>query len=381
MALEFKILHSLEETITMREVWTRLARHPFADLDYYMMILGLRSEVIQPYVVLVLRNGEPITMAVCRIEHGGIDLKLGYWHLCRLPLRTLGVLYDGIVGEQTSETAEAVLTGLNLALKQRLADAVLLSYARKSSEVCKLAQKQAGFFCRDHVVRLQPHWKLSLEGGMEKINMGLSRNLRQQLRRKAKNLHERFPKAIKIRCFRYPEELEQMSRDVVSIARKTYQWGLGVGFLDNQETQARIAFEAHRRWLRIYVLYIAGQPCAYWWGIVFDNTFHSCALGFDPVYGEHSPGTYLLAKTLEDLCAEGIEYVDYGIGEARYKQQFGSEQWLEGSVFLFAPTLRAVTLNMARTVNESLIAFIRQILQRFKIMETVKRFWRRRLAS
>ena len=380
MALQIKVIDSLDEIQSVRDQWTQMRPNPHADIDYYSMIVRLRPEVIQPYVILVSNNRTLQAMVVGRIEWAKVDLRIGYWSVYRPRLKTLVILYEGVLGEQTAEIAETVVSRLTVLLRQRHIDAVLLSYLRKDSQLFDLVSRKLSFFCRDHVVQLQPHWRLFLPPDPDKIYSRLSRNSRQQLRRKAKHLHEAFPRGIAVRCFRKPDELEKMISDVEQVAGKTYQRGLGVGFLNNPETKTRLAFEAEHGWLYTYVLYLQGKPCAYWWGVVLAGTFHSCAMGFDARYSQYSPGSYLLAQTLEDLCRQGVKQVDFGVGDARYKQQFASEHFLEASVFMFAPTIRAAGLNAVRTLNENLMGLTKRALRRVNATDAVKRRWRRRLA-
>jgi hypothetical protein len=55
-------------------------------------------------------------------------------------------------------------------------------------------------------------------------------------------------------------------------------------------------------------------------------------------FSEYAPG-----------CEEGIPRMDFGLGDAFYKQRFGTEGWEEASVFIFAPTLRGLVFNVLRT--------------------------------
>jgi CelD/BcsL family acetyltransferase involved in cellulose biosynthesis len=137
--------------------------------------------------------------------------------------------------------------------------------------------------------------------------------------------------------------------------------------------------EAAKGWLRMYVLYLNGKPSAYWWGVVYGETFHSCALGYDPEFHNYSPGSYLLTKGLESLCQQGVKELDFGLGDARYKQQFGDNNYKEATISLFAQTLQGISLNCILSLNNVMTLIAKRILKRFKIIETLKKHWRSKL--
>ena len=58
---------------------------------------------------------------------------------------------------------------------------------------------------------------------------------------------------------------------------------------------------AARGWLRGYVLYLDEQPIAFELGELYRGRFDSLAGAYDPDYGQHRVGAYLLLKAIEDL--------------------------------------------------------------------------------
>ena len=48
----------------------------------------------------------------------------------------------------------------------------------------------------------------------------------------------------------------------------------------------------------------------------------------------------MLAKLIEDLCADESHTLDYGFGDADYKRRFGDASWLEEDVLVYAPRRR-----------------------------------------
>ena len=69
------------------------------------------------------------------------------------------------------------------------------------------------------------------------------------------------------------------------------------------------------------------------------------------MYAKYSPGTYLLTHVMEDLCRDGVAAIDFGIGEALYKQRFGRATWQETEVYLYAPTWRGMRVKAIRAAR------------------------------
>jgi CelD/BcsL family acetyltransferase involved in cellulose biosynthesis len=223
------------------------------------------------------------------------------------------------------------------------------------------------------------HSRLQL-GTYEEVISRLSRDHRQQVRRKARKLEQQYSNRLAVHCFSTSEEIDQLCAEVEEVAKKTYQRGLRVGFVDSAETRQRLALEARRSQLQVYVLRAAGQPVAYWWGTVYAGIFYSHALGYDPSLRERSPGTYLTLKVIEALCRSGLRGIDFGIGDARYKQQFATQRWEEASVRIFAPRIRPILLGIGASAEAAIAACGKKLLQHSKTLEDLKSRWRRRLA-
>ncbi|MGB7149483.1 MAG: GNAT family N-acetyltransferase, partial [Terriglobales bacterium] len=91
-----------------------------------------------------------------------------------------------------------------------------------------------------------------------------------------------------------------------------------------------------------------------------------------------SPGTFLMTKILEQFCAEGVEEVDFGLGDAPYKQRFGNCWWEEASIDIFAPTLKGLRINALRTPAIFTEQVVKKTLEKTQILPRIKRLWRNR---
>lgn len=355
--------------------------HRDADLDFYLAILRSRPDVLSPYVLILYRDGKPQTMLMGRIEHTRLDFRVGYLSLLRPRVRMLSVIPWGLKGDASAENTNALITELCANLRAGDFDLAVLSFVDAASPLCELARTIPGFLSRDSSQPTNAHWKMDLAGDIKEIYRRLSSDHRGQLRRKVKKLGAEFGDKVEVRCLRDPADVRFVLQDVEEVARKTYQRGLGVGFSAVDEVKGRLQLQAEKGWLRAHILYIEGKPCAYWVGSLYEGVFYSDYLGHDPAYDKHSVGTFLTIKTIEELCREGAREIDFGPGESRYKQQFGTCKTDETHVYIFAPTFKGVALKVGRAISGRIDRTVRLTLERTKLLQRVKKHWRTRAAQ
>jgi hypothetical protein len=211
---------------------------------------------------------------------------------------------------------------------------------------------------------------------------GLSKKARKNLKWQAKRLLQDYSSNVNVRCFREPGELENMAHDVEEIAKRTYHRGLGVGFIDNVEMRQHLYLEAQKGWLRTYVMYVANEPRAFWMGDLYQGIFYSNFMGYDPAFSHYSPGMFLIVRAMEGFCShadgDDVKEVDFGFGDAQYKQVLGNREWTEASVHIFAPSVKGLGLCFLRTPPILVDKGIKALLARTQLLQRVKRIWRTR---
>jgi CelD/BcsL family acetyltransferase involved in cellulose biosynthesis len=85
---------------------------------------------------------------------------------------------------------------------------------------------------------------------------------------------------------------------------------------------------------------------------------------------------------LRALCREhGVTAVDFGIGDAQYKQMLCDASWDEAPLRLFAPTLRGRWLRALLATVDGSARLLRRALDRAGLTQRLKQRWRRRLAK
>src|ERR1035441_9509275 len=98
-ALQVKVLRTLEEVEKMRPVWSVMQSNPESDIDFVSFIATIRPEIVRPYVVVVYKGSEPISLLVGRVENSHLEAKIGYTTLWRCRVRRLAIFYGGLMGE------------------------------------------------------------------------------------------------------------------------------------------------------------------------------------------------------------------------------------------------------------------------------------------
>ncbi len=171
-----------------------------------------------------------------------------------------------------------------------------------------------------------------------------SSKTRNTLRRKAAKFEHRVVRFTTVADV--PAFLERAQ----NISAKSWQESrLGRGVRNSTEKQKYFAELARLGAFRSYVLEHQGTPAAFVIGTCWNNCFFYEDLAFDQSYLEHSPGTILLFRILEDLIAQDTPRgFDFGDGHQEYKQLFGTHQTQSGPLLLVRRPNPAIYLQIER---------------------------------
>lgn len=375
------VARTAAETEALRSDWEMLNLSPNAQIDFFTMINSVRPSVVRPHVIALRQHGEIKGVVVARVVEKEFTCSLGYKTFRIGRVRQMDVVHRGLLGVCGQGADHVVIGELLGALQRREVDVVNLSQVRADSGLFGLAREAPGFCCRDRLRITQLHRKARLPGTLDEFLGRLSKKHRSWARRMEKLLHTDFKEQVRFKSFEEYADLEQLAHDLEAVSEKTYQHGLGAGFIRNSEQRERLALGRRRGWLRGIVLHVNDRPCAFWIGSVYKGVFFSEGTGFDPEFRKYEVGTQVFLKLVEKLCREGVKEIDFGLGDALYKQRFGDECWEEGSVYLFAPSLKGKRLNLVRTALEGPALAARRTLTRLGWEQRMKTFWRRKLAG
>jgi hypothetical protein len=377
------VLDTWQAVERVSDCWRGWQADPNGDSDFFRFIVEIRPECENPYIVCVEKKGTPQALLLGRTESSAVPIRIGYLNLVKLQLRLITFIQGGVLGHLEQQSSDELVKLILHRLAVGDADAAYFSHIRQDTALAASLKKVPGLFRRDTFTNVQAHRSLTIPNSVDSFYARLPSKTRKNYKRKAKRLMETFGQNVDIRCFRRPDDLDLLFREVDQIANATYQRALGVGFADTPEMRGRMQLAASKGWLRAFVLYLNQKPAAFWIGSRYRNKFFGDFVGYDSAYANHSPGMYLMLQSMESFCQETgperVTEVDFGLGDAPYKQELATDCWTEESLYLYSPRRRGIALNLSRTFTDVLDRAGRTVLRRLGLEHSLKTTWRKRL--
>ncbi|MDD5327560.1 MAG: GNAT family N-acetyltransferase [Phycisphaerae bacterium] len=385
--LEVVIARSFREIENIRPSWEEMQSSesypvPNTDPKRYLSILEVNSEQMQPYIMLVKQNGRPSAMVIARLEKHVVEIKLGYKTLLSPELKCLTVVYEGILGKIDPDTIRIVQQEFKNILHRGEVDIIFFNHLRTDSLVYQLATKSANFLCRSHFLKVESHWETHIPDSIEAFYNTIPSKYKREWRRCLRKLEEECGGSVEVTCYREPKDIAYITNVASKISALTYKNALNVGFVDNPQTRSMLTQAARDGWLRAYILYAGGEPCAFEFGICYGDAFIPEYMGFDTKWSSFGPGALLWVKVIEDICIDSaINVLDYGFGDADYKEKLGTKSRPEASVYIFAPRLYPVFINMLQSLLTGLFSGLGYVVNKIALTGWVKRRWRNLLQN
>lgn len=310
-----------------------------------------------------------------------MPFKLGYFTIYEPEVNVLELVYGGLRGNAAEENCAALVREVMRSLDEGDADLALWEQLSVQSPLYNCALRAPHFAFRDHSPCLDGRWLMNFPNGLDTLLMNLGRSQRSKLRRKYRNVLNRFAGKVRIRCFRSPMDLEAVISDMETISSKTDKRRLfGYDFFDTPRIREQMVVAALRGWLRIYILYLEDKPAAYWMGTIYHHCLQADHVGYDPVWSEFSPGIFLFLNILEDLRNEDIKTIDFGWRDMQIKRCFGAVRRVEARVHIYAPSLRGIQLNLLSTATHCVTRGAILLLQRTHCLEWARKALRDQFA-
>lgn len=382
---EIRIAETPDEIEAIRPIWEQMhscEKYPTvdADIDRYLSVIESMEEESQPYVLVFSYESEPVAMIIAKIQSREVVISFGYKNLFKPKLKCLVVTYGGILGQINSGTGSLLIRELMQQLRYRKIDMVYFNQLKADSKLFNLSRKLPNFLCRDYVPVLDLHWQTTVCGSKDEYYKSLSRNERRNISRHTKQLEQKASDSVELKTYRGLDGLDEYISIASGISSITYQKMITGGFSDSRIIRSLLTQSAKKDWLRAYILYAGSVPVAFESGLVYRSTYFAEYRGYHPDWTCGSPGSILLLKVLEEFSEDqNIQKYDYGFGDAPYKQRYGHENWTEAPIYIFAPRIYPVFINIIRTLIASLNISIKFILKKFGFVDKVKRIWRKHL--
>lgn len=383
---KFSIATSIEEIEAIRPTWEKILKEEpkpkiNANIDRFLSVIQATNGKVQPYVMILFHNNNPTAMIVARIGKHRLDIKLGYKTILRPKLQSLTVDYGGILGKPDRDVCQIIIRGLLGQLQSRKVSMIYFNHLETNSHIYTLSRKLPGILSKDYFPKVEPHFCMSVPENLEQFYMSRSANHRAKLKRYIRKLEKNYPNRIKIVTYSQEADLDEAIKAASQISRLTYQYGLGYGFTDDHKTRCLLTTAAKQGWLRIHILYINDEPCAFENWLKYEKAYVGHGIGFDPKWKKWRIGTVLFLKTIELLGADpAVEVIDFGFGDAEYKRSYNNKKWQEASVYIFAPRFYPICVNILRTCIRAVESALEYFIKKTGTKKLIKRCWRNRLS-
>jgi len=379
MPILFHVHTSPAEIAALRAFWTAHCGNPNQDYEQFLEICRLRSNVENPAVVAVTRDGQLSALMLCRVERARLPLNLAYLARFSPKVRTLTVLHAGFLGNWDAETSAALATFIPELFSTLRVNIMRFNWLPENHPVLATVRSRIGRWWRDSQGDAQKHWSMTVPAAPgELLAKRLKSKHRGWIKKKTQELEKAHPGKVTWRVFRSGDVLA-LFPELEKVAATTYQRALHSGFADTAEF--RWMFENFNRQgcLRIYVMSVDGIAAGYWIGTVLQGTFHSMYTGYDPAFRDYELGTQIFVRMIDSLAEEGVPSFDFGLGDALYKQRFGDTDWQDVSLSMFRPSLTGLCFRLLTAGCRALRRTAEWVISRAGVVQKIKTKWRRRL--
>ena len=376
---------TLEQIRGIRPAWETLKTETCSDKDIeadfkrYVGVVESTSDC-EPYTLLAFKDGKPHALLAATRVSTKIPCKLGYLNLFKPSLQGISIIYGGYLGCFDEDTCHKLLGHMYTAIRNGEADVIMFKQLPLRHPLYTSFRKDYPMLCRSHFPKIDEHWQMPVPNRMESFYLQHSSKTRQTLKRQLRRLESHFQ--VRLAECTDSDRLPEILPQIEMISERTYQYALGWGLVNDAGTLKQLLTAAQNGWLRLHLLYLNDEPCAFQFGLRYKGTYFLKQMGFNPKMKQWQPGTGLFLKVLERLCDDpAVNCFDFGFGDAEYKRRFGTRSWNEASLYIFAPRVYPVWVNTIHTAVCGLSKEMRFLARKTGLEEKIKRKWRNRLQN
>ena len=373
-----EIIKNISTLNGIHEFWLACSPSRDADPELFRFLVEARPQEDTPYIMVLRAAAGLEALLVGRRVRLRLPVKIGYFQIPSPELTTLVISNGGWLGNIDEISASLLIGAIQQLLSSGEADAAFLHYPELTSPLARQALTLPKFICRDHLIIPEQHRILNLPMEEKSFLASLSQNERYQQRKRERRLVNDFNN-VRINNFSLQEDIALLMQQVELVAQKSYQRSLGVGFVMNDFTKARLEFLARIGWLRSFLLCIDERPVAFWIGTLRRGVFTSDYLAFDPAFKKYAPGMYLILRAIEMLQKDksgAAHQIDFGLGDGDYKERLSNQTLKEAPIYIFAPNVRGLTANLLRSSFGYINYIVKTRFREDAWLGNVKRMWR-----
>lgn len=323
------------------------------------------------------RSGRLASLCGRASRAGGSSAALWLCALAAPSCHRIDSYLPGLLGVfDNDEMSDAVVSCFKDVLTHGQADAVVFHLLAEGHPIWKAL---AGVKPRPLGLRHQEwaiHRSLDLKPEPGFLVRGMRSKHRSWIKQKEKDLEAAYPGQITWHWLAQNEGLDSLAVETDAVAQAAYQRGLSAGFLRHRLQLERMGLAARRSELRVMLLKIGRLPAAFWLGQIRAGTFYSEATGYRPEFRKHEVGIQMSLRMMDELIRERVRRLDFGLGDAHYKQRFGDDFWREATVQWFAPSLKGRSLRGYVGACASRDRLMRRAASKLSLLDKVKQAWR-----
>ena len=378
-ASSITVIQRIEEIKTVADFWRSRQNHPDADIDFFLND-RLMPDFIRPHITVLRSDGKLKCLVLGAIWERLFEYKIGYQKLFSLKSRFIDIPHGGVLGKLGAFDGLRIVRSLVRSIGRGDADAVYIKYINPDSPLSKAARTVPQWPCRDFTIEPAAHYRIQIPPTLEQIFDSWPSNMRRNMRKTKRRLEKRFSGRLRIVYNTDVKDIDSAMADIESVACRTYQRALGVGFQKTSETKRKWQVAASNGNLLAAVLYVDGRAWAFNTGFICGDVFVGMSTGYDPTKRKYEPGRYLFLKLIEYLCNEArVETFDLGFGDAYYKKAIATESIEQNIQFIFAPTIRGLGLNSLKILSEGINGWSVKLLKRLDLLDKIRTGWRKQL--
>lgn len=220
-----------------------------------------------------------------------------------------------------------------------------------------------------------------IRGGHEAYLQRLTARHRKVLRRSLRRFQHHFQRSASFHVYSELGAVKEFIERVEPVSARTYQARLlGLHINRSGHIGAQMIEGARRGLVRCYLLAIDDRPIAWRVGFVYEGTFFSHYVGYDPDFAKWHPGAVTHLYSLRDLAnaSNGVRTVDLLYGDNEFKRKVATTSRREANFYLIPKTASGNTTHAILVSCNKVSAMIGKVLEFSGLKHKVKRSIRRR---
>jgi hypothetical protein len=376
-AFSVRVADSLQSIEELRSLWMKWATRPETDFDCYLHSLK-NDPMRQPFVITVYEGANLLAMLVGQIRQQKLSTVVSFIRVGGHEARMLEILAGGRMGQESTAIDKVLALRLRQTTQNAEVDLICFQRLPLRSSLFHELQNSLGPFLRERIPHRFTYSVIPLVSASGERPEALAGKNRREVRRKTRILQRAFPGEISFRCFLDPGELEEGLQQAAGVAVTSWQGYTGVHALSLSQVLDKFKGLEGAGRIRTYLMYIEGKPVAFLIGQHFRQTFYCREAGYNFEFSRFSIGSLLTYWALENLFVAGVEQVDLGEGSQEHHRRLGCKVSEEGTVHLYAPSVRGLGASLFFGSTMAIRAVGRQAQSRLRL-DQLAQVWSQRL--